>query len=214
MHPKYFLFFLLFGCWSNEKPMTTSINIKNGKDVKKTGNLAQSQEWVFEKVQGTKLLFKNGRAFDTHLFELAYIGQVSVLSKVPYLIFSGRDCSECDANISIYVHSPDDGELDVRRGQNRYLYSGMERDFETDSLLYHSRAFYGEVLNHTKGVIWYETRLLEDNSWGTDVFLLNVSTGTKKDTILTDTNQLKQTLQLLKEGKCKEIVGKKYTSEP
>jgi hypothetical protein len=65
-------------------------------------------EWLFDKVDGSKLVFKDEQIFETNLFELAYIGQVSIDSKAPYLIFSGRDCNECDANISIYVHSPSD----------------------------------------------------------------------------------------------------------
>jgi len=173
-----------------------------------------SDNWIFDKVDSTKLLFKNSKSFDTHLYELQYIGQINLQNKAPFLIFSGRDCNECDANISIYIHSPSDGQLTVDYGQNRYQYPGTERDYETDSLTYISRAFYGQVLDNTKGVIWYEKRLLENGKMGNRIFLTKVDNGFIKDTLYQDNGTIEQTISLLKKGLCKEIKGQQFSSEP
>jgi hypothetical protein len=173
-----------------------------------------SSNWTFDKIEGSLLVFKNKRKFETNLFELEFIGQVSTDNKAPYFIFSGRDCEECDANISIYIHSPSDGQLEVGHGQNRYQYPGTEKDYETDSILYISRAFYGQVLETTKGVIWYENRLLENGKMGRSVFLSRIDNGIFKDTTYEDNGKLGETINLLKKGQCSEIVGRQYTSEP
>jgi hypothetical protein len=179
----------------------------------KTDNKA-SVDWTFDKVDGNKLVFKSGQTFETNLFELEFIGQVSVDNKAPYFIFSGRDCDECDANISIYIHSPSDGQLVVGHGQNRYEYPGTETDYMTDSILCISRAFYGQVLENINGVIWYENRLLENGNMGRFIFLARIDNGSLKDTSYIDNGSLNQTIQLIKKGLCKEIEGQQYSSEP
>ena len=179
-----------------------------------TTNTKDNIDLTFEKVQGSKLVFKGGQTFETNLFELEYIGQVSADNKAPYLIFSGRDCNECDANISIFIHSPSDGKLITDHGQNRYQYPGTEKDYETDSVLYVSRAFYGQVLDNIKGVIWYENRLLENGKMGRSVFLSRFDKGSLKDTIYEDNGKLGETINLVKKGLCSEITGRQYTSEP
>ncbi len=171
-------------------------------------------DWVFDKVAGSRLLFKNRQKFNTGLYQLKYVGSLPNGNKAPYLIFSGRDCRECDANISIYIHSPTNGLLGARAGANSYQYPGKERDIETNKLDYSSRAFYGEVLKDTFGVIWYENRLLEKNKWGNFIFLVKLYKGKKRELHLTDWKLLAETLQLLKDGLCKEIKGMDYTSEP
>jgi len=197
--------FLFSSCNNVDSHKLKSINIDTTKTL---------SSWVFDKVKGQKLLFKNGKSFDTHLFGLKYIGQVPIKNKAPYLIFSGRECDECDADTSIYVHSPDDGVLDVEFGQHRLAYPGKEKDFESDTIVYQARAFYGQVLNNTQGVIWYEKRLLENNTWGKDIFLIDLSSSKRVDTMFDDKGQIEQTLKLLKGLKCEEIKGMDYSSEP
>lgn len=176
--------------------------------------LNTQSEWLFDKVDGSKLVFKNEQVFETNLLELEYIGQVSVDNKAPYLIFSGRDCNECDANISIYIQSPSDGKLLIDRGQNRYQYPGTEKDYANDSLLSFSRAFYGQVLANTKGVIWYENGLLENGKMGRSVHLVIIDNQDRKDTTFEDTAKLDHTINLKQKGLCSEIQGREFTSEP
>lgn len=130
------------------------------------------------------------------------------------MIFSGRDCDECDAQISIFIHSPSNGKLIVGIGENACQYPGNERDFETNKLDYKARAFYGQVLKGVNGVIWYEKRLMDDNSWGNFIFLVKIQNGIKKEIQLKDKKLFNETLLLLKNGSCKEIPGMNYLSEP
>jgi hypothetical protein len=202
--------FLVFSCGTNEDLKAPHKNLADS--IVKANDVPDT--WEFDTVQNKSLLFKNGRSFETGLYELEYIGQIPVDKKAPYLIYSGRDCNECDANISIYVHSPSDGKLVIDHGQNRYQYPGTEKDYETSSILYISRAFYGQVLENIKGVIWYENRLLENGKMGRFVFLLQVDNGSLKDSTYEDTGKLDRTINLKRQGLCKEIPGREYTSEP
>ncbi len=171
-------------------------------------------EWLFDKVDGKVLKFKNRKLFNTNLYNLKYIGQIANDNKAPFLVFSGQDCDECDANISIYIHSPSDGHLNIENGKNRYGFPGTERDIENNKPLLKSRAFYGQVLPGIKGVIWYQNQLMENNTWQKSIFLVNLNAGIKKETTSKDIEKLKVTLQLLKQGSCKEIKGIEYSSEP
>ncbi len=200
----------LVGCGTNDK----SKGHLNQSTDSLTTHTKDNSDWSFEKAQESKLFFKGGQTFETNLFDLEYIGQVPANNKAPFLIISGRDCNECDANISIYIHSPSDGKLVIDDGQNRYQYPGTEKDYETDSVLYISRAFYGEVLENTKGVIWYVNSLLENGKMGRSVFLSYIDNGSLKDTTYEDKGKLGETINLVKKGLCNEIVGRQYTSEP
>jgi hypothetical protein len=186
----------------------------NNSDRKRHEVEEQSSKWIFDKTDSSVLKFKNGKKFDTHLYELKYIGQIKNGIKAPFLIFSGRDCDECDENISIYIHSPANGPLTVANGHDSYGFPGTEQDYENDSLVYKARAFYGQVLPNINGVIWYQLQLMEDNSYQHSAFLVDLRNGLQKDTVFRDTSKLKLTLNLLKQGLCREIKGVDYTSEP
>lgn len=196
----------LFGC---NRISNSKISSDKLSDTLKIDN-----NWVFDKVVGSKLAFKNGKTFETKLYELQYVGQIPVENKAPFLIFSGRECNECDANISIYIHSPSDGLLDVYHGQNRYEYPGTVKDYETDSLLSISRAFYGQISEKNKGVIWYENRLLVNGKMGRSIFLAYIYKGKLKDTLYYDKDEFDLTINYTKKGLCKEIAGRNFTSEP
>ena len=191
-----------------EKNHTTKILSYKSPQIKK------SDDWLFDKVDDKALKFKNGKVFNTNLYSLKYIGQIANDNKAPFLIFSGRDCNECDANISIYIHSPSNGHLNVENGENRYDFPGTERDLENNKPVLKSRAFYGQVLPGIKGVIWYQDQLMENKTWQKSIFLVSLNGGAKKETTSKDVEKLKLTLQLLKQGSCKEIKGVDYTSEP
>jgi hypothetical protein len=173
-----------------------------------------SINWTFDKIDGSKLVFKGGQIIETNLFELEFIGQVPANNKAPYLIFSGRDCNECDENISIYLHLPSNGQLKIDHGQNRYKYPGTEKDYESGSILNNSRAFFGEVLKNIYGVIWYENRLLENGKMRRSISLVQIENGALKDTTYEDNVSFNQTTLLLAKGLCKEIPGRQFLSEP
>jgi hypothetical protein len=173
-----------------------------------------NSKWDFQSSSGSVLKFKNGKTYDTHLYSLEYIGQIPNGNKAPFLIFSGKDCDECDANISIYVHSSANGKLSIDNGANRYQYPGKEKDYENNELVYESRSFYGQVLKNTFGLIWYQKDLMDNSKWKKSIFLIQINNGVQKEMLLTEADQLNQTLVLLKKGLCKEIKGINYTTEP
>lgn len=148
-------------------------------------------------------MFKDRKKFNTNLFVLNYIGQITNENKAPYLIFSGHDYNECDANPSIYIHSPSNGTLKIENGENRSQIPGIENDYKDGSVVYKARTFYGQVLPAIKGVIWYEVQLMENKSWQKSILLVSLKNGIKKDAVLENYDQLKVTLQLLKKGFCK-----------
>ena len=175
-----------------------------------------SQKLEMQAVNGRTIIFENGYKFTTTLYELKYIGQLKATTKIPYLIMSGRGCQECDANICIYVHSPSDGPMLGEEGQTRYTHPGRQRDYESDSLVYESRAFFGHVLpSVSEGVIWYEKYLTDKSSFEKSVFLLQVRGNELVDTTYTDSlPDIATTLKLAKQGECKEIAGMEQTTEP
>lgn len=200
----------LAGCQSNKPadynlpPVSDSIS---ATPISKT-------DWRFLKVQHDTLVFEDGHAFATNLHDLQYIGQIATSSSAPYLIFSGRDCTECDENISIYLHCPTNGALRVENGENRYAYPGTETAYETDSVVYTSRGFYGQVLDGVEGVIWYSNQAMDDGKTKRSVYLSRIVHSQHTDTSYTDNGTLEQTLRLLNRGLCHEIAGRTYSSEP
>lgn len=222
----YILFLCLFSC-NQEKDIKESETIESDKlDASKLAtdsvkiiqaksNQPQLTTWTFDKIENKKLLFKEGHSFDTELYNLEYIGQVATDNKEPFLIYSGRDCDECDANISIYFHTPRNGKLKVGNGENSYSYPGKETDYINNSLIYQARAFYGEVLKGVFGVIWYQKTLQDNNTFKNTVYLAKVEGDSIKNQELKGyDNLLKETQSFNKTGKNKEIKGIEYTSEP
>ena len=85
-------------------------------------------------LNGTTLEWADGRQFVTTLFDAKIVGQLQTTKKQPYLILTGRGCEECDANISIYIHSPSDGPMKGESSQTRYSYPGRVRDYSDGTL--------------------------------------------------------------------------------
>lgn len=201
---KYFLLSLIllcFGCVKNKQPAKVDVN-----QIVESLSKANNKDWSVKRVEGSKLLFKNGEEFDTKLYGLEYVGQVRAENKAPFLIYFGVDCIECDAEQALYIHSPDDGELLAEDGRNSYQFPGKLFDYETDSLLYEGRAFYGEVLKNKRGVIWYQNAYFEQNkSWKKSVFFVDLSSGGKVESFLEGNSQMEETLAFFEIGLCKEI---------
>jgi hypothetical protein len=224
----FLLFICLLGCTQEKDFQDAPVQVetqaetvvikepeRKAEPATPTQDEIQSDTWTFSKSVGSTLIFKEGPKIVTDLFELEYLGQIDKDEKAPFLIYSGRDCDECDANIAIYFNSPRNGKLQVGAGQNAYGYPGKERDYLTDSLLYEARAFYGEVFKGVQGIVWFQKTLMEDGSFQPNIFLAKIVEDSIADKSLKFTNQLLQeTLALHKAGKNKEIQGREYKSQP
>jgi hypothetical protein len=163
---------------------------------------------------GSMIYFDNGVKLSSDLIEMKYLGQLTAPTKVPFIIWSARDCTECDMNISIYIHSPTGGR--ILKETPRYSFPGKLFDYESPALLEESRMFFGQCLpQFGASVIWFMKTKQEDGGWQQSVFLAEV-TG---DHI---TNQeLKPPLPTpkdvaaqLKKHQCIEVPGIKQFAEP
>ncbi len=164
----------------------------------------------------THIKFKNGKEFRTNIKEFKLLATIITDENIPFLLFSGRDCTECDANTSIYIHSPLEGYLDGGGGKNSYTYPGKLYYYEDNSLLRKDRLFYGNCLSKTKkNVVWYTNYLGEDNKWHDQVFVVNFL-NTKRENKAYEPyhSLLEKTLDYVKQGLCKEIPGIEMSSEP
>src|ERR1043166_3621001 len=75
------------------------------------------------------LVFSDGSRFETTLFDVRVLGALRTSYKAPYIVLAGRGCIQCDANISIYIHSPSDGAMRDQGTQPRFTYPGHELSY-------------------------------------------------------------------------------------
>src|SRR5215467_16067752 len=75
----------------------------------------------------------DGSKFKTTLYGLNVIGELKTAHKLPYYILSGVGCDGCDANTSLYIHSPSDGPMKNEGEQRRFYYPGRELDYQQKS---------------------------------------------------------------------------------
>lgn len=158
----------------------------------------------------------DGSKFQTTLYELKVIGQLRTQHKLPYYILSGVGCQECDANVSIYVHSPSDGPMKDEGTQQRFEYPGRVLSRENRRVLSHSRMFYGEcAVEHPNAVIWFDRYLGDDKRWHTSVSLAEI-----KDDKMVFTEargglpRLAEAENAVQKSQCREVPGIDQWEEP
>jgi hypothetical protein len=163
------------------------------------------------------LVFKDGSRFQTTLFEVRVLGILRAERKAPFLVLEGRGCTQCDANTSIYIHSPSDGPMRSEATQPRYAYPGREVSYEDNkTVLYEARTFLGDCLpGNENAVIWYERGRTKVGAWQTGVFVVAV----RKDA-LTELRLGKplpsasQSVARVAARQCREVAGVDRSSEP
>lgn len=174
---------------------------------------AKPAQWKPAKVEDGKINFENQPSMQIGIYDIKYIDQISIDEKAPFFIMSGRDCKNCDHEIGLYIHSPRNGTLETDSGKNKYQYPRIERNRITDSLIYSSRTFYGEVLPGVRGLVWYETAVSDNGKLVKMVYISEIIKGKLEDRRKEDLGQLQNTLELMKEGKCREIPQRELVSE-
>ncbi|SHJ57781.1 hypothetical protein SAMN04488028_101560 [Reichenbachiella agariperforans] len=141
----------------------TSIEQQNPNEFQVTGTDSAS------------VIFDDGTEFLTNLYELEFVAQLPTKTKIPYLILTGRQCTMCDANISIYIHSPSDGSMKQSHEQLRYGLPGELYNWEDGELIAKKRAFYGEIFPNNHGVVWYQSELDEKGNWIESTYFAGIS---------------------------------------
>ena len=196
---------------SDKKDVKSKTSLQS-QAVKKVDTVTTPDSaWYFEKVVGQTLYFKNNKTFKTNLYDLHYIGQLKAKHKAPYMILSGRNCNECDENISIFIHSPSDGPMKNEAEQIKYRYPGKELDYATNKLIFESRMFYGDCMANTNDcIVWVQKKLNDKGVFENSTLTVEVNNDKLKES-----TESKDSLTLKKLfPKCKELPVINVTSEP
>ncbi len=169
---------------------------------------------IYDRTDSATIYFDGDRKFETGLFDLRYIGQVQHHGGMPWLIMAGRHCAQCDAELALYIHSPSDGPLISAAGANAHYFPGRILDGETGEPWYEGRAFYGEVIAETGGVIWFERIAQADGTVQEITTLVDLDGEAPIEQQFLDQERLSKTLELMSRGLCREIPGIDQTAAP
>lgn len=162
------------------------------------------------------LSLPDGSKFKTALYNMKVVGQLRTTKKLPYFILSGTTCTECDENISIYIHSPSDGAMKNEAEQHRFVYPGREKDYETGQLVYEAKMFFGDCArNLPNAVVWFERGIGEDRKWHSGVSVAEITNDSLVFRKLNDElPTLSEVQESVRNGKCRELPGVDGTTEP
>ncbi len=163
------------------------------------------------------LVLPDGSRFKTTLYELKVIGQLKTTRKLPYYILSGQSCPKgCDANTSIYIHSPSDGPMKDSSAQRRFFYPGLETYYKDDTPIYQARMFYGDCAGgHPNAALWFQRFFGDDKQWHPSVFAAWVTGDVlTSDELHGAVPDIKEAEQAVRAGRCREVPGIDRTSEP
>ena len=162
------------------------------------------------------LVLPDGSKFQTALYHLKVIGQLRTVHKLPYYVLSGVGCHECDANVSIYIHSPSDGPMKDEGTQPRFSYPGRLTSIEDGSVVSETRVFLGNcVIGHPDAVVWFERSIGDDKRWHENVFLAEI----KDDHLVFEEPKVKvpkpgEAEDAIRKSACRELAGVNQSKEP
>lgn len=142
------------------------------------------------------------------LVQPEYIGQLPGTSKAPFLIFSGVECSDCDAGRTVLMHSPSDGVVKISRGlAGWYPYPGAVIDGTSGDTVSNSRLFWGKCLpDRAPGMVEYATQFASGKPADSAVVVTEI----RDDMLVSDTLHAPQatvevTVAEMYQGGCQEV---------
>lgn len=198
---------LVCSCGSGENQAT-----QTGKSGEIQITDEAKKPWDVVLVREPIIYFRNQEILRTYLYDLKYIGQLQSGNKAPYLIMSGRSCKDCDENTSIYIHSPDDGEMKSYGEQPRYSYPGKEYDYLTNDLVFESRMLFGDCLqDYPNSVVWIQKFINDQNDWEKSTFIVQVHNEKLREINIVDESIFNE---VEKSPSCQELEGIDTVSEP
>ena len=159
-------------------------------------------------------LTKKNTIYDS-LYDTRYIGRLKTISQMPYLIMSGRGYNKFNKNLAIYIRTLSDSQEGDLLQQAQYPYPGILYEMGTNRIISETRMFYGDCLtNKLNIVIWYQKTIDIQGQYINNVFTIGVNNDTLEKNILKPPiPDIKETLELLEQGKCKELKGIDQTTE-
>lgn len=159
---------------------------------------------------GDVLHFPNGRRLAPNLFYVEFLGQLPRSHRSPILILGGRDCQDCDAELSVYA-IPGDANAFGFTHEDPFPYPGTLRpgggDTDTTSY-YHGRMFIGECLAEKQTVVvWFQQERDSTGHWHPNVYRLSVSGDSAKGAFMQTMPPLANTVRAARTGRCLEVRG-------
>lgn len=155
------------------------------------------------------LQLPNGSKFQTTLFDLKVIGQLQTVQKLPYYVLSGVGCEECDANTSIYIHSPSDGPMKDEGKQQRFDYPGRQFSRPDHSVISTTRVFLGDCSqDYPNALIWFEHSSGDDRQWHDIVFVARVQNDHLIDEVpKASAPTIAEAETAVRKSRCRELPG-------
>jgi hypothetical protein len=135
--------------------------------------------------------------------------------KPPFNIYSGRRCHDCESNRSIYIHSAFEGRM--TRGTTRYRYPGRLYSHLDGQLVEDTRAFFGDCLpgHSASTAVWFVRTRRDRIDWENEVQLVeSLGSSLNIDTLKDPAPVVEPTLELVAQGRCREIPGTRMSTEP
>ena len=163
------------------------------------------------------LVLADGQRFQTTLYQVKVLTELRTERKVPYIVMVGRGCVNCDANNSIYVHSPSDGPMQDEGHQPRYSYPGRLLSYlDGKTPVSEIRLFIGACMaGHNDALVWYVRERDDKGKWLSSVLVVHVEGDKPVETLLkTNLPAIDSALQKVRQGSCREIPGVDGHSEP
>jgi hypothetical protein len=163
------------------------------------------------------LVLADGRKFQTTLYEVKVLTELRAERKAPYIVMVGRGCIDCDANNSIYVHSPSDGPMQDEGHQPRYSYPGRLVSYlDGKTPVSETRLFMGAcVAGINDALAWYVRERDDRGTWQSSVVIVHVEADTLTEKLLsTNAPPVADALQRVRQGSCRELPGIDGYSEP
>ncbi len=178
-----------------------------------TGNVTQVEPGIYGPKHMT-VEFRNRSEMRSDIVELEFIGQLSARDKPPFNIYAGRRCHGCESNRSIYIHSAFEGRMTNRT--TRYRYPGRLYSHVDGQLVEHTRAFFGDCLpgHSASTVVWFVRTRLDRIAWENEVQLVeSLGSSLNVDILKDPAPVIDPTLELVEQGRCREIPGTWMSTE-
>jgi hypothetical protein len=98
-----------------------------------------------------RVYFNNGTKIDNLGYQLKYLGKLKANETPPILLFSGRECIDCEEGLNFYVYSV------LKSAAVPYSYpAGKVSSQEDGGVFYEGRGFFGKCFSDgQEGVIAY-----------------------------------------------------------
>ena len=166
----------------------------------------------FNQPKETEIFYKNGHIANGGFIDFKFIDFFDTNEKVTFILFSAKECVQCDANPSIYINAVSDKIY----GASRFDYPGKLKSYPDNQLVSMSRMVYGQCLAEPEKVLLiYSTYRDAKNVWQ-KIFQIWHFVGNEikpKQADITE-QMIKETEANLKAGKCNEVFGIDGHAEP